>query len=303
MNEILCSTGALLGRPNNRDYRHLKELFGQLVCDGLELMVYDSWYPEAEEMMRTLAGFDLPIPVVHCQKSLSEQLSGGIVRLINGEYIYYEMTTDEDEKNFERAILEFKLNLDIASCVGADRMVLHLWNGLISDRNIRRNVERFGRLKEMAEKKGILLMVENVICNTHDPMYDMRLVYEAYPDVSFVFDTKMAEFHGQTALLFEEEWRWMLTGGHIRHFHINDYGGGLKDWGNLRVLPIGKGHVDFASFFSKLKDYDYSGDYTVEATAFGADLGQRVALNGDAEGGGALLAAAPQDGPSSDCLH
>ena len=40
------------------------------------------------------------------------------------------------------------------------------------------------------------------------------------------------------------------------------------DWGNLKVLPIGKGHVDFDSFFKALKKYGYDGDLTVESTAF-----------------------------------
>ena len=36
---ILCSTGALIGRPNNRDYRLLKTLSKQLTCDGYEFMM------------------------------------------------------------------------------------------------------------------------------------------------------------------------------------------------------------------------------------------------------------------------
>ena len=99
-------------------------------------------------------------------------------------------------------------------------------------------------------------------------MYDIGLVRKAYPDTDYVFDTKMAEFHGQTMQLFDPEWDWMLKEGRIKHLHVNDYGGGIRDWGNLKVLPIGKGHVDFAAFFAKLKEYDYRGDYTVEATAF-----------------------------------
>ena len=36
MAQILCSTGALIGRPNNRDYRLLESFAKQLHCDGFE---------------------------------------------------------------------------------------------------------------------------------------------------------------------------------------------------------------------------------------------------------------------------
>ncbi|MCR5323091.1 MAG: sugar phosphate isomerase/epimerase [Lachnospiraceae bacterium] len=265
---VLCSTGALIGRPNKRDYRLLKDLAGQLECDGFEFMVYDSWYPQIDEMIETVKGFGLSIPVVHCEKALAEKLADAELKYENGEYSYREMTPKEDKENFERAIEEFKVNLRIANEFGADRMVFHLWNGLISDRHIERNIERFGKLKDMAEAAGILLMVENVICNTYDPLHDMETVHNSYPDVSYVYDTKMAEFHGQTMQIFDPQWEWMLSEGHVRHLHINDYGGGIKDWGNMRVLPIGLGHVDFDTFFAKLEKYGFDGYYTVEATAF-----------------------------------
>lgn len=132
MNEILCSTGALLGRPNGRDYRQLDRMAERLTCDGFEFMIYGSWYPE----------------------------------------------------------------------------------------------------------------------------------------IHFIYDTKMAQFHRQTLQIFEPEWDWILREGHIRHLHINDYDGGYMDWGNFHVLPIGQGDVDFAAFFAKLFSYGYEGDYTIEATAF-----------------------------------
>ena len=30
---------------------------------------------------------------------------------------------------------------------------------------------------------------------------------------------------------------------HICHYHVNDYAGGHKEWGKLRTLPIGQGHI------------------------------------------------------------
>ena len=268
MQKIYCSTGALVGRPNKRDYRLLKGFADQLSCDGFELLVYDSWYPEADELISTLKSFGLSFPVVHCEKAVSEKSVGARVWYEDGRYHSCELSAEEDEQNMQAAIREFGINLKIANGLGAQKMVFHMWNGLVSDKNIEKNVERFGIFKEMAEEAGVLLMAENVVCNTHDPLSDLELAGKEYPDIAIVYDTKMAEFHGQTMDLFGPEHEWMIRDGHIKHLHINDYNGGIKDWGNLGVLPIGKGHVDFDRFFSRLKEYDYKGDYTVEATAF-----------------------------------
>lgn len=95
-----------------------------------------------------------------------------------------------------------------------------------------------------------------------------------YPDIHFIFDTKMAAFHEQLPLIYEKEYDWLWTGGHIRHLHVNDYGGGYMDWANLRTLPIGDGHIDFAEFFRFLRQKKYEGDFTVEATAFAKESGE-----------------------------
>ena len=46
--KILCSTGALVGRPNGRDFRLFQRYVPMLDCDGIEFILYDSWYPETE---------------------------------------------------------------------------------------------------------------------------------------------------------------------------------------------------------------------------------------------------------------
>lgn len=262
-----------MGKVNNRDYRKLKEFAAKLECDGFEFMVYGSWYPEIENLISTVKSFHLNIPVIHAQKSLGEFLCGMKVWHEGDRYPEYVMTEEEDREYFQKGKEEFLLNLKIANAFGAEKMVLHLWNGLPSDKNIEKNVERFGTLNDLAQKAGVQLMVENVICNAHNPLYNMELLHKEYPDVSFVYDTKMAEFHGQTLKVFEPEWEWMFKEGNIKHLHINDYGGSYMDWSNLNVLPIGKGHIDFDGFFNSLSRYRYRGDYTIEATGFDNNTG------------------------------
>lgn len=274
MNQVLCSTGALIGRPNGRNYRLLEKIAPKLSCDGFEFMVYDSWYPEIDELITSVKKLNLNIPVIHCEKTLGEYLCGMKVWRDGDIYPEYIMTEEEDKACFEEGIEKFLLNVKVANAFGAKKMVLHLWNGLPSDKNINKNIERFGKLNDLAQKAGINLMVENVICNTKDPLYNMSLLHKAYPDVSFVYDTKMAEFHGQTMKVFEAEYEWMFKNGHVKHLHVNDYNGGYMDWGNFNVLPIGKGHVDFEGFFKNMSKYGYCGDYTVEATGFDRNTGE-----------------------------
>ena len=250
MHQILCSTGALIGRPNGRDYRLLKQFQPQLDCDGFEFMLYSTWYDQIEELTAFLKTIHLHIPVVHCEKSLSEHISAG------------------GEEELREAFRLFEMNCAVAEALGAEKMVFHLWNGIISDSNFENNLQAYPELREKAEKHGLTLLVENVVCNGTDPMDHWVELYQHYPEIRFVFDTKMADFHRQLELLYQPEYDWLWKEGHILHYHVNDYGGGYKDWSNLKVLPLGKGHIDFERFFHFVMQTGYTGDFTFEATGF-----------------------------------
>ena len=47
MNRILCPTGAVIGRPNGRDFTLLNKFREQLECDGYEFLMYDTTNPKA----------------------------------------------------------------------------------------------------------------------------------------------------------------------------------------------------------------------------------------------------------------
>lgn len=250
MGEILCSTGALIGKSNNRDYRLLEPLSQQLKCDGFEFMMYRAWYEEGDELIQALKSMKLNIPVMHCEKSVGEKISIG------------------GEEETALAYRLFEVNCKIAQQIGAGAMVLHLWGGHASDGNFQNNINAYPNLVETARTYGLDLLVENVVCNRENPMKHMVELRELYPDIHFVYDTKMAAFHEQTDLLYQKEYEWLWKDGHIRHYHVNDYAGGYMDWANLKTLAIGKGHVDFEHFFEYIRKIGYAGNYTIEATAF-----------------------------------
>ncbi len=247
---ILCSTGALIGRPNGRDYRLLKMLSGKLICDGYEFMMYSDWYDSIEDIVDMVLNTGLTVPVYHAQKSIGENISKG--------------GTEEIKDAFER----FKINCDMAAAMGAEKIVVHLWDGITSDQYFENNIKAYKELLNISSSAGVDLLVENVVCNTKDPWSRWVELMEVYPQIHFVFDTKMAAFHDQLELLYEKENEYIWKEDHIRHYHVNDYGGGYKDWANLRTLPIGRGHIDFDRFFEFVGKTGYRGTFTLESTAF-----------------------------------
>ncbi len=250
MNKILCSTGAFTGRSNGYNYRLLEPLSKVLNCDGFELMVDDEWYKEIEKVKYYIKNLNLYIPVVHCSKDIGELISKG------------------GEEELAAAYRMFEIDCSVAEYIGAGKLVLHLWGGLPSDSNFESNIRAYRQLNEVAKSHGLTLMVENIVCNVENPMKHLCELREIYPDIRYVFDTKMAAFHEQMDLLYAAEYGWLFRENHILHYHVNDYGGGYMDWANLQTLPIGEGHVDFEKFFSFVKKTGYQGDFTVEATAF-----------------------------------
>jgi len=250
MRKILCSTGAITGKPNGYSYKIIEQLAEKLTCDGFELMMDSPWYEELENLKSFLQKLKLYIPVMHCEKCIGELISKGSGEEIADAYRMFEM------------------DCDVARSVGAEKLVLHLWGGRASDANFQRNLNAYRHVNEIAEKYGLDLLVENVVCNVENPMKHLCELWKKYPEIHFVFDTKMAAFHEQLDLLYEAEYEWLWKQDHIRHYHVNDYAGGYMDWCNLRTLPIGKGKIDFERFFEFIKGINYQGDFTVEATAF-----------------------------------
>ena len=245
MNRIICSTGCLLGRPNGRDFSLLKDLTPRLRCDGLELLMYDTWYDKVGELYSAAKNLDKPVVVFHLEKSIGEQIG------------HFKLND---------ALEKMETNCALAASLGAEKLVLHLWNGIISDKNIDYNIECYKYLEEISQKHSLALTVENVVCSNSSPMAHLCALKEKYPHAKFTFDTKMADFHKELDLIYNPNYRHLVS--NFAHFHVNDRLGEYKDWSNLRVLHIGNGNVDFDRFFAFIKEINYQGDFTTEATSF-----------------------------------
>ncbi len=217
-------------------------------CDGFEFMMYDDWYDKRDEIEAFVKTVSKPVVTFHAEKNVGELISRN------------------EPGDTEGAVRLFKMNCDMAKRLKAEKMVLHLWNGIHSDKDFEHNASMYPELRDIAEEHGILLTVENVVCNVGSPMEHLKELASRYPEIKFTFDTKMAEFHGELGELYAEENRDLF--GHIAHIHVNDYKGGVKDWSCLKTLHLGRGQVDFAGFFDFLKKMCYTGDFTIESTSF-----------------------------------
>lgn len=247
---MLCSTGAIITRYNGRNPLLLPMLAPAIECNGFEFMMYPGWYSEIDTIATAMSTSGLCFPVIHADKQI-------------GELISRNAPGDIDEVR-----RRFKLNCMMAGKIGSRLMVLHLWGGEPSDNNFDFNMDMYAELAETAAAHGLTLTIENVVCGKSSPLLRLNELLNKFPDMLFTIDTKMAEFHGELSDTLACKRLWE---GHVRHLHVNDYGGGVRDFSNLRVLHIGEGHVDFESFFAHIKKKDYSGFATVESSSVRID--------------------------------
>ena len=126
---VLCSTGAIITRKNNRDYHLLRTIVPQLHCDALEFMMYDSWHEYIEPLKAVLADFS--VPVFHMTKQIGEWVSLG---------------------QMDDAVPLFRADCGLAKAIGSRLLVLHLWSGHASDQHIGRNIAAYPVLRDIAEE-------------------------------------------------------------------------------------------------------------------------------------------------------
>lgn len=238
---ILPSTGAFIGRVNGRDHRAFLGVADRLDSDAFEFMMYEAFYGRTDAILSDFLATGLSFPVFHIEKRVGELIGLG------GE---------ENRREADRRFLE---NCRAASRLGAEKLVFHLWNGVVSDRDFALHLEAYASFAEAARAHGLLLTVENVVCAVGDPLSHFGELVAAYPDVAFTFDTKMAAFHRQEHLLGAP-----VLDGRLAHIHFNDYAGTPGDFSGLAVLHLGEGHIDLPAIADALRLRGYDSTVTLE---------------------------------------
>jgi sugar phosphate isomerase/epimerase len=121
---------------------------------------------------------------------------------------------------------------------------------------IQRNVDVLGRLAELAEDRGLRLMLENVpgLFNSVEPL---QTIFDAVPSLGWHLDVGHANLGSATNSTGELLERF---GSRLCHVHFSDNKGGDADL----HLPLGAGTIDWRWAVSVLKSHGYDGTITLE---------------------------------------
>jgi sugar phosphate isomerase/epimerase len=259
-NLILCSTGTFIHTWNGRDHTLIDKMRRNLKYDGFEIFMFDYYadnpveYNDAAQIVAGSRDSGAAFYSMHAYKTIGELVSR------NGD------------GDMDNALLRFESNCAYAVKYGVKLLVLHLWGGPPSDKNIDFNIKTYPKFKEIADRYNLVLTVENIVCNTHKPLDHMKTLWEIYQDeIKFTIDVRQAEFHKSLKETCESSFLW--DNNLVPHIHISDYQGGYMEWPKLRNhAALTKGDVDFGYFFSFLKSIKFGGSIAVES-GYGQETG------------------------------
>jgi sugar phosphate isomerase/epimerase len=244
---VLASTGIFTRDPDQTDHTAILEHAPKLGTAGYELSLYDAWHGHLDEVIEDLRGSSLSFPVLHADKSIAVGLGG------------------EDSDEADQALAAFEVNCRAAVALGAETLVLHLWERPEGDREIERNLERLTACLDTAEAYELVLTVETIPGIAATTLANIRLALERDVRCRVTLDTEFLAFHGQLDESIAAEWLWGDNA--VRHVHLKDFDGRLSDSNGRRYLLPGEGSLELQSFLAGLVDRGYDGAITLEASA------------------------------------
>lgn len=248
-NKLYCSTGTIISRHNKYDYTLMNTVLSPIVkdlgLDGCEFMMLTAFYDKTDEIVEYMKTTDMVFPILHAEKEIGVLISEA---------------TDETDKE---ALRLFDVNCAFAEKLGAQRTVLHLWGGVVSDSRFEHNLTLVPKLCSIAENHGIELNIENIPCAAEDPISHWEAIHSADSRARFIYDTRFGEFHRQNPSIPKHP---LFESGLVTHMHISDFIGNPKEFQRLRpILHPGEGQIDFAAIFAAIKEAGYTGSVTLES--------------------------------------
>lgn len=247
-NKVYCSTGAIIGRENNYNWQLIIDNKDKLVSEGYELMMLKVYYEQFREMERQFEVHDMSFPVIHSDKDIGTLLS------------------QVDVQSSKEAIRLFELNCEFGINIGAAMIVLHLWGGNNSEKNIEHNINSCETLLEISQRYKLTLLIENIPCWHKDPLSYWNILEQRYPEVRFILDTRFVGFHSQTDEIFKIDYF-----NKILHMHVSDFTGPPRDFSSLRpILHPHEGIIDMDPLLSRITSM-YDGSITLESPVINSD--------------------------------
>ena len=234
--KILCSTGTLVGKANGFDYTLISRYGGEICADGWELMMLKAYYGRLADVCKTLEHASIPVYTIHFEKDITALLGLG----------------DSDDRR--EGLRLFETNADMAKAVGASAAVLHLWDGRFDEKHLSESIDLLDCLFEICDQRSVELLVENIPCRI-SPYESVLKIARKYPTARFTFDTRHADFIGETERFFHSE----IWAERIAHVHVSDHLGLTAPgmWGVTRpIVHPGEGKIDFEQLFKTMPPYE-----------------------------------------------
>jgi sugar phosphate isomerase/epimerase len=231
VSRVFATAGAVTRWPD-RPHHTLIPSYGRPLGGVLEVMVFPSWYERLDVVARDLRASGLAFPVVHADKSLARDRFTG-----------------------------FDANCRFAAALGAQKLVLHLWELPDSDRRLERELRALPRLIDTAAEHGLTLAVESIPCQQATPLANLRRALERDDRCRLTLDTEFLAVHEELGAVGD---LWP----HVAHLHVRDYDGRAVDGdGRRRYLLPGEGSLDLVGFLGEARARGYRGTATLEASA------------------------------------
>lgn len=179
------------------------------------------------------------------------------VRIVSAHPYTCGMETMMFFSGYERRVREgmdfYKRYYEAMHQLGAEIFVFH-GNSAEYHAGEARYIEIFSRLREDAEREGVVFAQENVsYCSSGSLEFLLRMKAQL-PEARFVLDTKQAVRRGYSPCDFVQ-----ALGASICHVHISDY-----DRTHSCMPVLGKGTLEFPKFCRRLKDINYQGSLILE---------------------------------------
>ncbi len=248
---MLCSTGVLTSFPDRTEHQPILHYGPHIPVDGFELLVYPNWRADARQIAKELRRSGLRFLVIHAEKTIggafgSDELvvqSGGIERLRD--------------------------NCHLGREIGAEIVVLHLWDLPQSDDSLDNNLSVLSQCVEIAESHAMRLGIETILCRRHDPLKNIRKVIATDSRCFVILDTEFLTRHDQVEAAGTSDWLWHES--RVCHIHLKDHVSDQAHDAPRRYLFPGEGVINFKAFFATLGRREFNGAVSIEASAIGDD--------------------------------
>ncbi|GAB3748871.1 TIM barrel protein [Microlunatus parietis] len=223
---VTCSTGAFSRDPDVVDAAGIVAAARRVDADGFELLSYPAFADDPKDSTSIFSRSGLPWTSVHAGKAIGPLLSSG---------------TADDRR---RALALLDADLRLATALGVEIAVLHLWGMPDSDRRFPSNLAAVSDCLDHAERFGVTLGIETIPCLEATPLARLSELQRRDPRCRWTLDTEFLALHDELDLALADA--DLFAGTKI--IHVKDYDGEFVDrQGRRRYLHPGQGRLDLAA--------------------------------------------------------